>query len=79
MVAYINLACYYVVGLPLGYLLGYVADLGVMVVYHFFCFGLHYYNQHTIMNFECQINLGALGRHNCWNWIADTSAHTPNL
>lgn len=30
LVAYINLASYYVFGLPLGYLLGYVANLGVM-------------------------------------------------
>ncbi|KAH6760588.1 MATE efflux family protein [Perilla frutescens var. frutescens] len=30
LVAYINLACYYVFGLPLGYLLGYVANLGVV-------------------------------------------------
>ncbi|KAH6783959.1 MATE efflux family protein [Perilla frutescens var. hirtella] len=30
LVAYINLACYYVFGLPLGYLLGYVANLGVL-------------------------------------------------
>ncbi|XVF12537.1 hypothetical protein REPUB_Repub08aG0127000 [Reevesia pubescens] len=30
LVAYINLGCYYVFGLPLGYLLGYKADLGVM-------------------------------------------------
>ncbi|KAK3037206.1 hypothetical protein RJ639_030099, partial [Escallonia herrerae] len=29
LVAYINLACYYVLGLPLGYLLGYPANLGV--------------------------------------------------
>ena len=32
MVAYINLACYYVFGLPLGCILGYVADLGVEVI-----------------------------------------------
>lgn len=31
LVAYINLGCYYVFGLPLGYLLGYKANLGVMV------------------------------------------------
>ncbi|KAL2550502.1 detoxifying efflux carrier 35 [Forsythia ovata] len=30
LVAYINLACYYVFGLPLGYVLGYVANFGVM-------------------------------------------------
>ncbi|CAA3032672.1 DETOXIFICATION 35-like, partial [Olea europaea subsp. europaea] len=30
LVAYINLACYYVFGLPLGYFLGYVAHIGVM-------------------------------------------------
>ncbi|KAL9225331.1 hypothetical protein vseg_001272 [Gypsophila vaccaria] len=29
LVAYINLGCYYVFGLPVGYLLGYVAKLGV--------------------------------------------------
>ncbi|XP_057527756.1 protein DETOXIFICATION 35-like [Amaranthus tricolor] len=29
IVAYINLACYYIFGLPLGYILGYVADFGV--------------------------------------------------
>ncbi|KAL0400724.1 UNVERIFIED_CONTAM: protein DETOXIFICATION 35 [Sesamum latifolium] len=31
LVAYINLACYYVFGLPLGYVLGYVANFGVVV------------------------------------------------
>ena len=30
-VAYINLGCYYVVGLPLGLVMGLVFDLGVMV------------------------------------------------
>ncbi|KAL2248835.1 UNVERIFIED_CONTAM: Protein DETOXIFICATION 35 [Sesamum indicum] len=33
LVAYINLACYYIFGLPLGYLLGYVAKLGVVGVW----------------------------------------------
>lgn len=32
MVAYINLASYYAFGLPLGYALGYVANLGVVVI-----------------------------------------------
>lgn len=31
LVAYINLGSYYIFGLPLGYLLGYVANLGVVV------------------------------------------------
>ncbi|KAL0371732.1 UNVERIFIED_CONTAM: protein DETOXIFICATION 35 [Sesamum calycinum] len=30
LVAYINLGCYYIFGLPLGYILGYVANLGVV-------------------------------------------------
>ncbi|XP_073031790.1 protein DETOXIFICATION 35-like isoform X2 [Primulina eburnea] len=30
LVAYINLACYYIFGLPLGYFLGYVTNLGVV-------------------------------------------------
>lgn len=38
LVAYINLACYYVFGLPLGYILGYVADYGVMVLIFFLSF-----------------------------------------
>lgn len=32
LVACINLASYYVFGLPLGYLLGYTANLGVVVI-----------------------------------------------
>ncbi|PIN26441.1 putative membrane protein, predicted efflux pump [Handroanthus impetiginosus] len=31
LVAYINLGCYYIFGLPFGYVLGYVAHFGVMV------------------------------------------------
>lgn len=31
LVAYINLGCYYVFGLPFGFLLGYKANLGVQV------------------------------------------------
>lgn len=30
-VAYINLFCYYIIGLPLGFVMGWVANLGVMV------------------------------------------------
>ncbi|KAL0371727.1 UNVERIFIED_CONTAM: protein DETOXIFICATION 35 [Sesamum calycinum] len=33
LVAYINLACYYIFGLPLGYVLGYVANFGVLGVW----------------------------------------------
>ncbi|XP_059667115.1 protein DETOXIFICATION 35-like isoform X2 [Cornus florida] len=33
LVAYINLGCYYVFGLPLGFLLGYKADMGVMGIW----------------------------------------------
>ncbi|KAG8381280.1 hypothetical protein BUALT_Bualt06G0106100 [Buddleja alternifolia] len=33
LVAYINLACYYVFGLPLGYVLGYVVNLGVVGIW----------------------------------------------
>lgn len=31
IVAYINLGCYYIFGLPFGFLLGYTANLGVTV------------------------------------------------
>lgn len=31
LIAYINLGCYYIFGVPLGYILGYAANLGVMV------------------------------------------------
>lgn len=33
LVAYINMFCYYIIGLPIGFLLGYKTDLGVQVVY----------------------------------------------
>ncbi|KAL8557233.1 hypothetical protein ACS0TY_004612 [Phlomoides rotata] len=33
LVAYINLACYYIFGLPLGYILGYIANLGVVGIW----------------------------------------------
>lgn len=35
LVAYINLFCYYVIGLPLGFLLGYKTRLGVEVKFYF--------------------------------------------
>lgn len=34
MVAYVNLGCYYVIGLPLGFLMGWVFKLGVKVVFY---------------------------------------------
>lgn len=36
LVAYINLFCYYVVGLPLGFLLGYKTTLGVEVMNNYY-------------------------------------------
>uniref|UniRef100_A0A7C9FLS6 Protein DETOXIFICATION n=1 Tax=Opuntia streptacantha TaxID=393608 RepID=A0A7C9FLS6_OPUST len=39
LVAYINLGCYYVFGLPLGCILGYVANLGVMGIWGGFIAG----------------------------------------
>lgn len=35
LVAYVNIGCYYLFGLPLGFLLGYKANLGVEVIYHY--------------------------------------------
>ena len=34
LVAYINLGCYYIFGLPLGYLLGYKFNYGVGVIHY---------------------------------------------
>ncbi|XP_051137910.1 protein DETOXIFICATION 35 isoform X2 [Andrographis paniculata] len=39
LVAYINLACYYILGLPLGYVLGYIANLGVAGLWGGMIFG----------------------------------------
>ncbi|XP_044478405.1 protein DETOXIFICATION 27-like [Mangifera indica] len=38
-VAYVNLGCYYIVGLPLGFLMGWVFDLGVMGIWGGMIFG----------------------------------------
>lgn len=43
MVAYINLFCYYVIGLPLGFLLGYKTSLRVEVNYHFSLVIMHHF------------------------------------
>lgn len=40
MVAYVNVGCYYVLGIPLGLILGYVINLGVTVrisTVNFYC------------------------------------------
>ncbi|XP_044475946.1 protein DETOXIFICATION 27-like [Mangifera indica] len=39
MVAYVNLGCYYVIGLPLGFLMGWVFDFGVMGIWGGMIFG----------------------------------------
>jgi len=49
-VAYINLACYYIIGVPLGFLMGWVFDLGVMV-----CLMLPSF-RHLCSHFTCIIN-----------------------
>lgn len=36
LVAYINVGCYYIFGLPLGFILGYEAKLGVKVIFYFY-------------------------------------------
>jgi MATE family multidrug resistance protein len=46
LVAYINLGCYYIFGLPLGYLLGYKFNFGVGVI-----------NSHYCMLFACNQKL----------------------
>ncbi|KAF7129836.1 hypothetical protein RHSIM_Rhsim10G0170300 [Rhododendron simsii] len=38
-VAYINLGCYYLIGVPLGFLMGWVFDLGVMGIWAGMIFG----------------------------------------
>jgi Na+-driven multidrug efflux pump len=38
VVAYINIGCYFLIGVPVGCLLGYVADLGITVRRFFFFF-----------------------------------------
>jgi MATE family multidrug resistance protein len=50
LVAYINLGCYYVFGLPLGYLLGYKLNYGVMVIDYV---NLNYCNLQTENTEEC--------------------------
>lgn len=37
-VAFINLGCYYLIGVPLGFLMGWVFHLGVMVIFSFYIY-----------------------------------------
>lgn len=55
LVAYINLGCYYVFGLPFGFLLGYKANLGVQVTFYFcliILFGLVLIVTVTLVNYS---------------------------
>lgn len=52
MVAYVNIGCYYIIGLPLGFLMGWVFKLGVVVSFslvHFSPFKLELLD----VNFKC--------------------------
>jgi hypothetical protein len=46
-VAYVNVACYYGVGIPLGCVLGFYFDLGAMVMKKSRTSSIYYYLQHT--------------------------------
>ena len=37
IVAYVNMGCYYAIGIPVGIVLGNVLDLQVKVHFHLFC------------------------------------------
>jgi Na+-driven multidrug efflux pump len=43
VVAYINIGCYFLIGVPVGCLLGYVADLGITVRRFFIFYFLFFY------------------------------------
>lgn len=48
LVAYVNVGCYYIVGLPLGFLLGTKLNMGVMVSSVLLLFILRYVNHHIL-------------------------------
>lgn len=47
-VAYVNLACYYIVGIPVGVVLGYVFKMQVQVSYFFFYY-FFFYSSHLLV------------------------------
>ncbi|KAK7819589.1 protein detoxification 34 [Quercus suber] len=69
LVAYINLGCYYIFGLPLGYLLGYKANLGVMISEDICMFKQNYENMPLDLPFSKLFlsNLLSLIRWSCVN------------
>lgn len=66
-VAYVNLGCYYLIGVPLGIFMGWIFHKGVMVT--FFCiFYIWSYIIRTNMWYKKnKTQLGNLGWHDCWD------------
>lgn len=75
LVAYINLGCYYIFGLPLGIVLGYVAKFGVKVLFIvskiILCYDLFCFISEDSLD---RLHLGALGRNDCRDCDADIAA-----
>lgn len=69
LVAYINLGCYYIFGLPVGFLLGYLLKLGVQVMLSFFLS-----RKIIVLTQVSFFVLGNLDRHAHWNSSTDTNS-----
>lgn len=74
--AYINLGSYYIFGLPLGFVLGYVANMGVRVMKFQISLSLIIFcvNASLLSALHSKLglkNAGTLGRDDCRGWNAD--------
>ncbi|XP_042458236.1 protein DETOXIFICATION 34-like isoform X1 [Zingiber officinale] len=74
LVAYINLGCYYIFGLPLGFLLGYLLKLGVQVMRNFFLS-----RKIIVLTLVFFFFLGNLDGHALWSSSTDTNSSVHSL
>lgn len=78
LVAYINLACYYIFGLPLGYLLGFKANLGVKVLTFssssLVLLGLNANLESGLFRKIVFVIAGTLGRNDSWDSTANPAS-----
>ena len=78
MVAYVNLGCYYVVGIPIGYLLAYKLDLGVKVSpsrYSTFANYPYFFLSFLMIMIMDRMNEGNVEWYASWSRLADTGTH----
>lgn len=81
LVAYVNLAAYYLVGLPIGCVLGFKTSLGVAVSWKYFKIKLRHFNLYLNLWLKegthtwLYIFVGHVVGHDCWHFTSNIDSY----